>query len=252
MLVATVAHSPALRRQGRFVRRHRSKAVAGVVDVVQISRGVAVVANNTWAAIKGREALQVTWDDSGAEMRSSEAMFAEYATLSTQDGKVALQRGDAKAALGKAAKTIEATYRFPYLAHAALEPLNAVVHKDGERLHIHGGLQMPDAVRTTCARIAGVKPEQVDLHVMKTGGGTVGARWPTATCSSSHRIAKRWRSRLDQAARGRTGADMGGGRYRPLHLHRVARGVSMPTNRFTRLGASIVKASRSPARRSKR
>ena len=226
MLVATVAHSPRFGGKVASFDATAAKAVPGVVDVVQISRGVAVVANDTWAAMKGREALQITWDDSGAETRSSDAMFAEYEALSKQDGKVALKRGDAKAALGKAAKTIEATYRFPYLAHAALEPLNAVVHKDGERLHIHGGLQMPDAVQAACAQIAGVKPEQVDLHVMKTGGGF--GRRAVFDCDvfvEATEIAKALQFRAPIKLQWTRDADMGGGRYRPLHLHRVRVGL---------------------------
>jgi isoquinoline 1-oxidoreductase beta subunit len=226
MLVATVAHSPRFGGKVASFDAAAAKAVPGVVEVVQISRGVAVVAQNTWAAIKGREALQVSWDDSGAETRSSAALFAEYEALAKQDGKIALQRGDAKAALGKAAKTLEATYRFPYLAHAALEPLNAVVHRDGERLHIHGGLQMPDVVQATCAQIAGVKPEQVELHVMKTGGGF--GRRAVADCDvfvEATEIAKALDFRAPIKLQWTREADMAGGRYRPLHVHRVRVGL---------------------------
>ena len=226
MLVATVAHSPRFGGKVKSFDASSAKSVPGVVEVVQISRGVAVVAQNTWAAIKGREALQVVWDDSGAETRSSQAMFAEFEALAKQDGKVAQQRGDAKTALGKAKTTIEATYRFPYLAHAALEPLNAVVHKDGDRLHIHGGLQMPDVVQSTCAQIAGVKPEQVELHVMKTGGGF--GRRAVADCDvfvEATEIAKALDFRAPIKLQWPREADIGGGRYRPLHVHRVRVGI---------------------------
>ncbi len=231
MLVATIAHSPRFGGKPKSFDATAAKAVPGVVEVVQISRGVAVVANNTWAAIKGREALQVTWDDSGAETRSSDAMFSDYEALAKQDGKVALQRGDAAGKLAKAAKTIEATYRFPYLAHAALEPLNAVIHKDGDRLHIHGGLQMPDAVQGACAQIAGVKPEQVDLHVMKTGGGF--GRRAVADCDvfvEATEIAKAIDFRAPVKLQWTREADMGGGRYRPLHVHRVRVGLDADGN----------------------
>jgi isoquinoline 1-oxidoreductase subunit beta len=226
MLTATVAHSPRFGGKVKSFDAAAAKAVPGVVDVVQISRGVAVVAHNTWAAIKGRDALQVVWDDSAAEARSSQAMFTEYETLSKQDGKVALQRGDASGKLSKAAKTIEATYRFPYLAHAAMEPLNAVIHKDGERLHIHGGLQMPDAVQAACAQIAGVKPDQVDLHVMKTGGGF--GRRAVTDCDvfvEATEIAKALDFRAPLKLQWPREADMTGGRYRPLHVHRVRVGL---------------------------
>jgi isoquinoline 1-oxidoreductase subunit beta len=221
MLVATVAHSPRFGGKVKSFDATAAKAVPGVVDVVQISRGVAVVAQNTWAAMKGRDALQVVWDDS-AETRSSAALFTEYEALSKKEGKSAVTRGDAAGKLGKAKTTIEATYRFPYLAHAALEPLNAVVHKDGERLHIHGGLQMPDMVQGTCAQIAGMKPEQVELHVMKTGGGF--GRRAVADCDvfvEATEIAKALNFRAPIKLQWSREADMGGGRYRPLHVHRV-------------------------------
>ena len=232
MLVATIAHSPRFGGKPKSFDATAAKAVPGVVEVVQISRGVAVVAHNTWAAIKGREALQVTWDDSGAETRSSQAMFTEYEALAKkEDGKVALKRGDAAGKLAKAAKTIEATYRFPYLAHAALEPLNAVIHKDGDRLHIHGGLQMPDAVQGACAQIAGVKPDQVDLHVMKTGGGF--GRRAVADCDvfvEATEIAKALDFRAPVKLQWTREADMGGGRYRPLHVHLVRVGLDADGN----------------------
>lgn len=232
MLVAAIAHSPRFGGKPTSFDATAAKAVPGVVEVVQISRGVAVVAHNTWAAIKGREALQVTWDDSGAETRSSDAMFTEYAALAKKEGgKVALTRGDAAGKLAKAAKTIEATYRFPYLAHAALEPLNAVIHKDGDRLHIHGGLQMPDAVQGACAQIAGVKPEQVDLHVMKTGGGF--GRRAVADCDvfvEATEIAKAIGFRAPVKLQWTREADMGGGRYRPLHVHGVRVGLDADGN----------------------
>jgi isoquinoline 1-oxidoreductase subunit beta len=226
MLVATVVHSPKFGGKVKSFDPAAAKAVPGVVEVVQIGSGVAVVAQNTWAAIKGRDALQVAWDDSVAETRSSEAMFKAYEEQSKQPGTPALKRGDAAAALGKAKTTIEATYRFPYLAHAALEPLNAVVHKDGDRLHIYGGLQMPDVVQGTCAQVAGVKPEQIQLHVMQTGGGF--GRRAVADCDvfvEATEIAKALNFRAPIKLQWTREADITGGRYRPLMVHRVRVGI---------------------------
>jgi isoquinoline 1-oxidoreductase subunit beta len=226
MLTATVVHSPKFGGKVKSFDAAAAKAVPGVVEVVQIGRGVAVVAQNTWAAIKGREALQVVWDDSAAETRSSDAIFAEFDKLADAAGTSALKRGDAAGMLGKAKTRIEATYRFPYLAHAALEPLNAVVHKDGERLHIYGGLQMPDVVQGACAQIAGVKPEQIQLHVMQTGGGF--GRRAVADCDvfvEATEIAKALDFRAPIKLQWTREADMAGGRYRPLHVHKVQVGI---------------------------
>jgi isoquinoline 1-oxidoreductase beta subunit len=226
MLIATVLHSPRFGGKVKSFDATAAKAVPGVVEVVQIGRGVAVVANNTWAAIQGRNALQVVWDDSAAETRSSDAMFAEYEATSKQAGTSALKRGDAAAALGKAKTTIEAVYRFPYLAHAALEPLNAMVYKEGDKLHILGGLQMPDVVQATCAQIAGMKPEHVELHVMKTGGGF--GRRAVADCDvfvEATEIAKALNFRAPIKVQWTREADMTGGRYRPLLVHLVRVGI---------------------------
>ncbi len=92
----------------------------GVVDVVTIPQGVAVLATSTYAAIQGREALAVTWDDSKAEMRGSDQIIAEYKELANKPAS-SRARGDAEAALAKAAKVIEAEYVFPFLAHAPME-----------------------------------------------------------------------------------------------------------------------------------
>ena len=130
MLVAVVAHAAALRRQGRrastLPRPRRSRASR---QVVQIPQGVAVLAKNTWAAISGRNALKVEWDDSGAETRGSRRAAARWRkdAVSKPGVATATNKGDAEAALKGAAKVIEAEFTFPYLAHAPMEPLNCVV-----------------------------------------------------------------------------------------------------------------------------
>ncbi|HEX2476346.1 MAG TPA: molybdopterin cofactor-binding domain-containing protein [Lacipirellulaceae bacterium] len=102
-----------------------AKKVEGVVDVVQIPSGVAVVATDTWAAIRGREVLKVNWDMSKAETRSTDEILAEYRQLANGQGLSATRRGDAAGRLARAAKAIEAEFTFPDLAHAPMEPLNA-------------------------------------------------------------------------------------------------------------------------------
>ncbi|MBK8286423.1 MAG: xanthine dehydrogenase family protein molybdopterin-binding subunit [Ahniella sp.] len=226
MLYAAMVHSPRFGGTVKSVNDAAAREVAGVVDVVTVSRGVAVVASNTWAAFQGRKALQVEWDFANAETRSTDAMFKEYEKLAAGPGMPAAQKGDAAAALARATKVIEADYRFPYLAHAALEPLNALIHKDGERLNIYGGLQMPDAVQAACAGIAAVNLDQVDLHVMKTGGGF--GRRAVPDCDvfvEATEIAKAIGFRAPVLLQWTRETDMAGGRYRPLHVHRVRVGL---------------------------
>ena len=227
MLYATVLHSPRFGGKLATLDASAAKAVAGVVDVIEISRGVAVVAQNTWAAIQGRRALKATWDNSAAESRSSKDMFSEFEKLAEQPGIVALQRGDATTALSTSSKQLDLAFRFPYLAHAAMEPLNAIVHRDGERLHLYGGLQMPDVVQGTCAQIAGIEPAKVELHVMKTGGGFGRRATPDSDVFvEAVEIAKALGFRAPVQLQWTREADMGGGRYRPMHVHRVKVGLS--------------------------
>ena len=227
MLHATMLHSPRFGGTVASVDASAAKAVPGVVDVVQISRGVAVVAKHSWAAIQGRRALKVEWDHSAAESRSSEDMFKEFEQTAHTPGMVALQRGDAATGIAGATKTIEATYRFPFLVHAAMEPLNAIAHKDAERLHLYGGLQMPDVVQGTCAAIAGIDPSKVDLHVMKTGGGFGRRATPDSDVFlEAVEIAKAIGFRAPVHLQWTREADMSAGRYRPLHVHHAKVGLT--------------------------
>jgi isoquinoline 1-oxidoreductase beta subunit len=127
MLVALLQRPPLFGATVRSFDASAAKAVPGVVSVVQVPGGVAVVAKGFWAAKQGRDALKIEWDDSKAEKRSSDAIMAEYRQLAEQPGASARKDGDATQALAGAAKKISATYSFPYLAHAPMEPLDAVV-----------------------------------------------------------------------------------------------------------------------------
>jgi isoquinoline 1-oxidoreductase beta subunit len=200
--------------------------------VVETPRGVAVVAKDTWSAIKGREALQVVWDDNGAEKRGSVALMAEYRKLAV-NGKAAIVRkeGDAAQAIAGASRVIEATFEFPYLAHAAMEPLNAVAQLKDGTLEIWAGHQLPDLYQQVAAQIAGVAPEKVKLHVMPTGGFFGRRATPDSdvivevtsivkTLGGDAPVKVQW-TRED---------DMTGGRYRPLYHHTVRAGLDASGN----------------------
>jgi isoquinoline 1-oxidoreductase beta subunit len=227
MLTAMVAHPLLFGAKAKSFDARAAKAVKGVVDVVQISRGVAVVAEHTWAALKGREALKVEWDDSAAEKRGSTELMSDYLRAADASGAVvATNRGDVDQGMKGAARVIEATYQFPYLAHAALEPLDAVAFKNGEVLEIWGGHQMPDLYQAVGAQIAGVKPENVKLHVMKTGGGfgrraVIDADIIAEAVETAKAIG--WKAPVKVVWTRED--DMRGGRYRPLFVHKVKVGL---------------------------
>jgi isoquinoline 1-oxidoreductase beta subunit len=115
MLTAVMIHPPLFGASLKSFEATKAKTVKGVIDVVPTQRGLAVVAENMWAAIKGREAVTAEWDDSKAEKRSTAEIAASYRELVSRPGMVARAEGDVEGALGKAAKVLEATFEFPYL-----------------------------------------------------------------------------------------------------------------------------------------
>lgn len=227
MLTAVVAHPPRFGATAASVDDAAARAVPGVVDVVRISRGVAVVARDTWSAMRGRDALSVTWDESGAETRGSDEILAEYRRLAEGPGELtAVDRGDAAGGIARAARVIDAVFEFPYLAHAALEPLNAVARMQDGRLEVWAGHQIPDVYAMIAAGIAGIPPERAVMHVMKTGGGFGRRAVPDGdVVAEAVEVAKAIGWRAPVKVQWTREDDMRGGRYRPLTLHRVRVGL---------------------------
>jgi isoquinoline 1-oxidoreductase beta subunit len=226
MLTAVVAHPPLF---GATVKRFdaaKTKAVPGVVDVVQIPTGVAVLARSFWSAKKGRDALQVDWDTSKAVTVGSSELSARYVDLAGKPGKVARKDGDTSAALRGAAKVVEATYEFPFLAHAALEPLNCVVRIDREGCEIWNGEQMQTADQAAVAALLGLKPEQVTLHMLYAGGSFGRRANPKADyVVEAASIAKAIGGRSPVKMVWTREDDMRAGWYRPAYVHRVRAGL---------------------------
>jgi isoquinoline 1-oxidoreductase subunit beta len=152
-----------------------AKQVDGVVDVVQISTGVGVLATDTWAAMRGCEALEVTWDTSQAETRSTAEILEEYRRLAGGQGLTAASRGDAAAGMARATKTLEAEFTFPYLAHAPMEPLNCVIEVHSDGAEIWSGCQLQSIDQLVAAQVLRLKPEQIKINTL-LGGGSFGRR----------------------------------------------------------------------------
>ncbi|MDZ7802877.1 xanthine dehydrogenase family protein molybdopterin-binding subunit [Thiohalophilus sp.] len=170
MLVAVVAHPP---RFGARVRRFdavETRKVRGVREVIEIPNGVAVLAEHTWAAIKGRDALVVEWDESNAFNLSSDEILADYQQRARHPGNVAHQNGDSEKALNEAAERIDLEFEFPYLAHAAMEPLNCVVQRTDDGVTLWNGVQSQTADQQAVAGLFGIKPEQVTINMLYAGG----------------------------------------------------------------------------------
>lgn len=170
MLTAVVAHPPRFGAKVKSFDASQAKAVKGVMDVVQIPSGVAVLAKDTWSAKKGRDALQVEWDESGAFKLSSDEILARYRELAKRPGTLARKDGDPDSAFDKAARVLRAAYDFPYLAHAPMEPMNCVVRLKKDACEIWNGEQFPSIDQPTAASLLGLKPEQVTIHMLYAGG----------------------------------------------------------------------------------
>jgi len=170
MLTALVAHSPRFGGTVASFDATRAKKLSGVVDVVQIPTGVAVLAKDFWSAKQAREQLQIVWDNKKASTASSDALIEEYKQLAQKPGMLAKQTGDTKTAFQAAAKVIEASYEFPYLAHAAMEPLNCVVHFKGDSAELWYGAQIHTMDQGGVAAVLGLKPDQVTINTLYAGG----------------------------------------------------------------------------------
>ncbi|WBT36221.1 xanthine dehydrogenase family protein molybdopterin-binding subunit [Hyphomicrobium sp. DMF-1] len=226
MLVATLARSPRFGGTVQSVDDKAARAVKGVVDVVQTPHGVAVLATSTYAAIKGRDQLAVSWDESKADMRGTDALVAEYKALADKPGLVARNEGDATAALAKADKVIEADYIFPFLAHAPMEPMNCVMQfKDG-RATLWTGSQLQTVDQNVTAAILGIKPEDVVINTLWAGGsfGRRGVYNSDYIAETAGIVKATGRSEPIKLVWTRED-DIKGGYYRPLYVHRVKVGL---------------------------
>jgi len=171
MLTALVARPPVFGGKVKSFRGAKAKAVPGVKEVVQIEAGIAVVADGYWAAKRGRDLLEITWDEGPHAMLSTDAMREDYARMAQSPGLPARKDGDPESALASADKKLTAEYFLPYLAHASMEPLNCLVDLSANSCEIWTGTQSQTANRDAAVKTAGLRPDQVKLHTTYLGGG---------------------------------------------------------------------------------
>ena len=226
MLVAVVAHPPTFGAKVKSFDASKTKAIKGVVEVVQIPTGVAVLAKDTWSAKKGRDALTVVWDESAAFKLGSDEILARYKEMAKKPGLVAKQTGDTAPAFAGAAKVVSASYDFPYLAHAAMEPMNCVVKLDADGCEVWNGEQMHTVDQYGLAHMLGLKPEQIRINMLYAGG-SFGRR---ASKDSDYvieavQIAKAINGRAPVKLVWLREDDMRGGYYRPLFHHALEAAV---------------------------
>ncbi|MGH1352999.1 MAG: molybdopterin cofactor-binding domain-containing protein [Methyloligellaceae bacterium] len=231
MAYAVIARSP---RFGGTVKSFDAKdamKVKGVLDIKPSPRGVIVYAKNSWAAIKGREALKVEWDFSKAENRSSSEVFEEYKSKLKEKGHVARKDGDPDKAMSSAAKTVSAEFEFPYLAHAPMEPLNCIIKFDGKTAEIWDGCQFPSLAQPTAAAVLGIKPEMVKINTLYAGGSFGRRANPTSdyvleAAMAVKIIGGKWPVKLFYTRED----DIRGGYYRPAYIEKIEAGLDKDGN----------------------
>lgn len=171
MLVASIERCPVFGGKVKSFDASAALKVPGVKQVLEVPSGVAVFAEDTWAAFSGREALKVQWDEGPAAGVDSASIRKQYEARLTTPGKVVRQAGDADQALTKAAKRIKATYDAPFLAHATMEPMVAVADVKPGRSMVWAPTQAPGMALPAIQQITGLKPDQIEIQVTLAGGG---------------------------------------------------------------------------------
>src|SRR5262249_16391378 len=182
MKYAVIARPPV--HGGKLKRFDAAEAmkVPGVEKVIEVPGtpppakfmplgGVAVIAANTWSAIKGREALKIEWDDGPNGAHDSAKYKAEMSATAAKPGKSVRNRGDVDKALAAAAKKVEAEYYIPHHAHATMEPPSATALFEDGKCQVWTGVQSPQAARDDTAKTLKLKPEDVTVNTTLLGGG---------------------------------------------------------------------------------
>lgn len=225
MLTALVAHSPRFGGQLKRFDAIGARWIKGVVDVFAIETGVAVVAETMIAARRGREALRIEWDDSEAEMRSSDALFRHYHEIGAGRGDLDPRsfqsKGDDPEAAAFGAGAIEFAMDFPYLAHAPMETMNCVAQVNGWDVRIISASQLPTIDQVQAARAVLTLPGKVDIAVLPAGG-SFGRRGGLASdyLVECLRVARRVEGRPVKLMWTRED-EMAAGCFRPMAHHRA-------------------------------
>lgn len=225
MLTALVAYPPQLFGKVKKLDAAKAKASPGVISIVEFPRGVAVVAENFWAAQKARKLLQIDWDLSACETRSSDQLFKACHEAARKPGHAVKNTGDAPATLASAKKVITAEYELPYITHAAIEPINCVVKVEKNNCELWYACQMPTIDQQQVAIATGVKPEQVKINTVYAGGSFGRRACPSDYVVDAANIAKQVPGRAVKMVWTREDEILNG-RYRPMAVHHIRGTVS--------------------------
>jgi isoquinoline 1-oxidoreductase beta subunit len=234
MRYAVIARAPVLNARVKSFDDSKARASEGVLDVFTIegpepgepyiilASGVAVVATSTWAAMQGRAALDIEWEDSPNASDSSERFWQENEEMLKGNGQVVLDDGDYDAAMAAAITTIKHRYRVPFVSHAPLEPQNCYAFVEADKCHIIAPTQMPAGASRAAHAVTGIPRENIRVEMTRVGGG-FGRRLTNDYVAEAAMISKKtgWPIKLVWSRED----DMKNDFYRPGGLHEMHAGV---------------------------
>ncbi|MDJ1495384.1 xanthine dehydrogenase family protein molybdopterin-binding subunit [Cytophagaceae bacterium DM2B3-1] len=179
MLYVSVLRSPVFHGTVKNIDDTETKKIAGVKQVIQAERklnnhklyGIAVLADNYWAALQGKKALKVEWNTKDVDKVNTDQQYTQLRELTKTEGVTARKEGDFAAGFAKASKKVEAIYELPFAAHAPMEPQNCVAWVQGNKIDIWAPTQIPDSAKKELAEYLKIPEENITLNITFLGGG---------------------------------------------------------------------------------
>jgi isoquinoline 1-oxidoreductase subunit beta len=199
LVYAVIARCPVFYGKVASFDAAKAKAVPGVRDVFAIETsgraastngGIVVLAENSWAAMQGRKALEVQWDEGPAAAESTVELRNQFVANAAKPGTVLRNDGDTEAALASAPKKVEAVYELPFAAHVCMEPMNCTIHIQPDRAEAWVPTQAPQWAQAVIAEAAKLSPEKVVVHTLLMGGG-FGRRYQADFVMEAAEVAKK-------------------------------------------------------------
>ncbi|HEY6094302.1 MAG TPA: xanthine dehydrogenase family protein molybdopterin-binding subunit [Gallionellaceae bacterium] len=243
MLTVLIARSPVFGGKVKSFDAKKARKQPGVRGVYQVPTGVAVAATGFWPARTARDLLEIEWDEGPGAALTTTKMRADYLALAKQPGAVARTEGDIAKGFADAHQYVSADYELPYLAHAAMEPLNVVVDLKPNHCSIWTGTQAQTMDRAAAAKVAGLKPEQVEIHTTYLGGGFGRRANPRSDfVKEAVQVAKAIKKPIKVVWTRED--DMRGGNYRPMWADHIEAAIAEDGSplawKHTIVGQSIV------------
>jgi isoquinoline 1-oxidoreductase subunit beta len=223
MLTAVIAVSPKFGGSVASFDDRATRKVKGVEAVIQVPAGIAVLARDYWSAKKGREALKIEWDFSQAFTHSSDSLIQSYRKELDKPGVLAINTGDVEAGLAQGHHRHDADYQFPFLAHAAMEPMNCVMQKRGDNVELWFGCQWQTGDQEQVAKVFGIAPEQVKINMLLAGGSFGRRANPNSDyIVQTAQIVHAYKPAVPIKLVWSREDDMRGWYYRPLYVQRLS------------------------------